>query len=96
MHVNKPIPRGWRLFFHVRGPSGFLNLDHEPVEGFVPLNKLRPGQWVRDRVRISVPSSWRGAFSVEMGLFQGGQRAEVSGAGQGKDSVKLTDVTLAP
>ena len=53
MHVTDTLPAGWRLYTHARldgNAAGFLNLDHEPVENFVPLARLRAGQWVRDRM----------------------------------------------
>ena len=49
LHAARPIPAGWRLFAHLVGPGRMLNADHEPVEGTMPLRRLRPGTFVRDR-----------------------------------------------
>ena len=92
LKVPAKIPPGWRLFTHARAQNGFfLNLDHEPVEGFVPLARLRPGQWVRDRIRINVPQSWPGnTVDVDVGLWKSGAgRVEVTGGGAMGDHVRV-------
>jgi arylsulfatase A-like enzyme len=88
MHVPARMPPGWRLFTHVAaiGPQGtvqrFLNADHEPVEGFVPLSRMRPGQYLRDRLRVTLPPGWpTGALEVRCGLWKGPVRAPVRGGG---------------
>lgn len=80
--VKRPI-RGWKLFTHLTASDGrFLNADHQPVEGMVPLEKLAAGQWVRDRVKVGVPASWpAGPLTVELGLYRGSERAKVRGGG---------------
>jgi arylsulfatase A-like enzyme len=93
------LPPGWRLYTHaLNSTGGFLNLDHDPVENFVPFPRLRPGQWVRDRIRFTVPPSWRpGTITVEAGLFRGRERARVRIAGQPDgDSVRAAAIVLAP
>ena len=95
LHVTGTLPAGWRLFFHVRSAAGFLNLDHEPVAGFVPLARLRPGHWVRDRVHFTIPPSWNGPVSVEVGLWKGSLRAPAHGPGAEGDHVTVARLTVA-
>ena len=33
-----------------------INADHEPVEGIVPLARLRPGTFVRDAIHVTLPA----------------------------------------
>ena len=76
-------PRGWRLFAHVVGPTGrMLNADHEPVEGTMPLARLRPGTFVRDRIHVTLPPDWPvGTDSASsVGLWRGTERAKAAGA----------------
>ena len=72
---------GWRVFTHVIAPDGRrLNLDHDPLEGLYPLKRMREGQWVRDRVKVTLPPNWpRGPLHVDVGLWKSPERAPVSG-----------------
>lgn len=88
MHVPARMPPGWRLFTHVMAtnPQGavlrFQNADHEPVEGFVPLARMRPGQYVRDRLQVVLPPGWPpGMLEIRYGLWKGPTRAPVRGGG---------------
>ena len=81
LHVRRRVPSGFRLFFHLRGQAGgFLNLDHDLIEGLVPTQRLRPGDYVRDRMRINVPPSFpTGPAALVVGLYKKAERAPVSG-----------------
>lgn len=81
LHARRRIPSGFRLFFHLRGSSGgFLNLDHDLIEGLVPPQRLRPGDYVRDRMRINLPPSFpTGPATLVIGLYKKAERAPVSG-----------------
>jgi hypothetical protein len=75
----KTIGAGWRFFFHLTGPAGFRNLDHVPVEGAMPPDRWRPGQRILDRVRLPFPAGTPpGTYQLLLGLYQGGQRMEVT------------------
>jgi choline-sulfatase len=77
--ARKRLPGGWRLFFHLEGPSGFRNLDHVPVEGLMPLPRWRPGQGIRDTQRIFLPSGGpRGTYTLYLGAFRGGEHLPVT------------------
>jgi arylsulfatase A-like enzyme len=81
LHARRRIPSGFRLFFHLRGQAGgFVNLDHDLVEGLVPPQRLRPGDYVRDRMRINIPPSFpAGPATLLVGLYKKAERAPVSG-----------------
>jgi arylsulfatase A-like enzyme len=88
---------GWKLFFHMEGPGGFRNLDHVPVEGAYPLERWRPGQRIRDRLRITFPSAAPGGpYTVFVGLFKGNQRAPVDPASSsdGANRVRLATIVV--
>ena len=72
------IEEGYRLFFHLEGPGGFRNLDHVMVEGAYPLERWRPGQYIRDRMTISTGAFMPvGTYSLYLGLWKGSQRLPV-------------------
>lgn len=75
------VPPGYRLFCHLIGPGGtFLNLDHEPLSGLLPIQRLRPGQHLRDVFSVTVPPAYpSGRWRLELGLFRRAERAPVSG-----------------
>ncbi len=85
--VLKGIARGetgWRLFTHLTSQKGaFVNADHDPLEGLLPPPRIRPGQYVRDVVKIPLPADFpTGPAFVDIGLYHvghAGERAPVSG-----------------
>jgi arylsulfatase A-like enzyme len=88
---------GWRLFFHLDGPGGFRNLDHVPVEGAYPLERWRPGQHIRDRLRITfTPAMAPGTYTLYLGLFKGGQRQPITpaSASDGRDRLRLATIVV--
>jgi arylsulfatase A-like enzyme len=99
LHADAAIPAGWHLFTHVVGPGGrMINADHEPVEGTVPLSRLRTGTWVRDRVRVQLPAGWPpGPVTVRVGLWRGAERAPASGPHAAADrAVDVARVAVHP
>lgn len=87
LHATAPIPKGWRLFTHVVAGGRMVNADHEPVEGTLPLARLRPGSYVRDRIRVTLPSGWpRVPTTVRVGLWRGNERAKTSGPNSRPDN----------
>jgi arylsulfatase A-like enzyme len=88
---------GWRLFFHMDGPTGFRNLDHVPVEGAYPMERWHSGQRIRDRLHIAfTPAMPPGSYSVYVGLFKGSARAPVTppSATDGHDRLKLATIVV--
>jgi RNA polymerase sigma factor (sigma-70 family) len=60
-----------RLFTHLVGPSGFMNLDHGPAGGAYPVARWRVGETVRDRFSISIPSQFSpGEYTLLTGFWQ--------------------------
>ena len=58
-----------------------INADHEPVEGTMPLARLQPGTFVRDRIHVTLPPDWPvGTTTLRVGLWRGSERAKASGA----------------
>jgi arylsulfatase A-like enzyme len=95
---NRPVPDGWRFFFHMTGPGGtFRNLDHVPVEGAMPPERWRPGQRILDRLRIPFPvGSPRGTYQVVVGLFRGSERLPItpSTLSDGNKALRLASIEV--
>ena len=97
--AGKPLPAGWRLFFHLEGPVGYRNLDHVPVDGLMPLERWRPGQTLRDRQRIPIPAGTPGGtYTLYLGAYRGAERLPVTPASlnDGKDRLRLLSFTVTP
>ena len=96
LRIDKTVPAGWWPFAHLSAPDGrFVNAD-PPRDGFVPLARAKPGQFIEWRVRSGVPSNWpAGPLTVEIGLFRGGQRAPTRGAGARGDFVRAATIEVA-
>jgi hypothetical protein len=76
---RKRLEGDWKLFFHLEGPGGFRNLDHVPVEGFMPPARWRPGQSIRDTMRIPFPPGGpRGTYTVYLGAYRGAAHLAVT------------------
>ena len=97
--AGKPLPTGWRLFFHLEGPVGYRNLDHVPVDGLMPLERWRPGQALRDRQRIPIPPGTQaGTYTLYVGAYRGPERLPVIPASlsDGKSRLRLLSFTVTP
>jgi hypothetical protein len=75
------VEPGWHLFMHLSSARGpFVNADHDLLDGLLPLPQVRPGQYVRDVVKIALPPGFPvGPAALELGLYRAGQRASVKG-----------------
>ncbi len=81
-HALAETPRNWQIFVHVDGPGGpRINRDHDPVEGGkYPVRLWLPGDYIRDRINIAIPVTYRpGIYTVYIGFFDGGDRMRVEG-----------------
>ncbi len=98
MHARRPIPTGWRLFTHVVAEDGrFLNADHQPVAGQLTLQKMRPGQYVRDPIETAVPRNWPpGSLTIRVGLFRGPERAVATGPRAADDHIAVATLRVVP
>jgi hypothetical protein len=78
--VQRRLGKGWRMFFHLEGPfGGTRNLDHEPIEGLMPLERWRPGQQIRDRFPIALPAGTPpGLYTLYLGATAAGERLPVT------------------
>lgn len=75
------IPAGYKLFAHLRAArGGFVNGDHDLIEGLLPPQRLQPGQFARDVMRLPVPPGFAvGEATLILGLYNRAGRATVSG-----------------
>ncbi len=100
------IPRHWRLFFHL-GPVGkkqFVNLDHVPVEGVLPLYLWKPDEFVQDTYRVRIPSRYRSGTVLRLyvGLWAPGKgRLPIHGSPgkiqtDGNKRLIVAEFSLAP
>ena len=70
------------MFFHFQGSLGdrraWMNLDHHPIEGLLPLRKMQKGQIIKDIQTIKVkPDFPSGTAKIYWGLFRGNNRLKV-------------------
>jgi hypothetical protein len=62
---------GCRLFVHLIGPGPFTNLDHTPAQGTHPVPRWRPGETIRDRFTIRIPTSFPpGTYTLLTGFWR--------------------------
>jgi hypothetical protein len=74
-----------------------INADHEPVEGTMPLSRVRAGTFVRDVIHVTLPPDWpAGTTTLRLGMWQGRERAKAAGAHASPDNaVEAATVTVA-
>jgi hypothetical protein len=76
--------RRYKVFLHLEGqgfPLRFLG-DHDPAGGFLPTDRWRQGQIIRDALRLRVPDDAKeGRVQAFLGLFEGDSRVRASPAG---------------
>jgi arylsulfatase A-like enzyme len=92
------VPDGYRLFTHFIGSSGRrINADHDPLENAFPLSRLETGMWLRDRIKIFLPSDFPpGPLHVEVGLFRKGDRVPAVGTHSRGGAVRVATLQVAP
>lgn len=81
-HALAESQRNWQIFVHVDGPGGpRINRDHDPVEGGkYPVRFWQAGDYVRDRINVAIPVTYRpGIYTVYLGFFDGGDRMRTEG-----------------
>ncbi|MFN3201832.1 MAG: carbohydrate-binding family 9-like protein [Bradymonadia bacterium] len=71
------------LFVHLQGrpndSQAWMNLDHHPVEGLLPLRKLKKGQIVKDVQTFTIrPDFTPGDAGLYWGLWRGNHRLKIS------------------
>jgi hypothetical protein len=70
------------IFVHFQGKKNdrkaWMNLDHHPVEGLLPLRQLEKGQIVKDVQRVTVPADFTaGEAKLYWGLWRGEYRLKI-------------------
>ena len=98
--VKRRLGKGWRLFFHLEGPfGGSRNLDHEPVDGLMPIERWRPGQQIRDRFKVTLPvGAPPGLYTLYIGAFRATERLPVAppALADGRDRMRLFRFSVRP
>lgn len=100
LKAEKRVPAGYKLFVHMRGTNGgFVNADHDLLGGLLPLQRLRPGMYVKDETKVLIPAGFPvGRAQIVMGLYRKQERMPVEGDAQtalvGDKSLLLLDVTV--
>jgi arylsulfatase A-like enzyme len=98
--VQQRLGKGWRMFFHLDGPfGGSRNLDHEPVEGLMPLERWRPGQQIRDRFKIPLPPGTPpGLYTLYLGAYHAAERLPVTppALADARNRLRLLQFTVRP
>ncbi len=86
-HVIADSTRNWQLFVHTDGQGPRINGDHEGVNGKYPTRYWQAGDYINDQITINVPLTYRpGAYTVFMGLFDGGDRMRLEGGDHDRDN----------
>lgn len=97
LHSNERLPDGYVLFTHIIGANGFMiNADHQPLENLYPLSRMRPGTFIRDKVKVQLPPNFpTGRLTVEVGLWKRPLNAPARGPHSTRDKVQVlqTEVT---
>lgn len=81
LRALRRIPAGYKMFAHFRGAhGGFVNGDHDLITGLLPPQRLQPGQYVRDVMRLPVPPGFAsGEATLIIGLYNRDGRVTVAG-----------------
>ena len=80
------------LFVHVLHQGKFLNEDHVPANGALPLDKWEEGRYVIDEHTIHIPGTWKtGEAELAIGFWskKSKRRYEVSADGMEVDEKRL-------
>jgi hypothetical protein len=95
LHATQPIPSGWQLSTRVTTPGHTVNADHEPVDGLLPLSRLPPRRFVRDRFKIALPSSWPAEPTrIVIGLRRGTEHVTTGPNAVPEDAIQVAQFTV--
>jgi 4-amino-4-deoxy-L-arabinose transferase-like glycosyltransferase len=66
-----PVPYDATMFVHLRGEDGdaLAQVDRQPLNGRFPTSYWLPGQVITDVVHLSVPETYSGALTLNIGLY---------------------------
>ena len=93
------------MFVHLQGGASdraaWMNLDHNPIDGLLPLRDLKKGQIVKDVQKIKIKDDFTpGKATIYWGLFRGDYRLKITNAAKvkhdGKNRVKVATLTILP
>lgn len=90
-----PIPANYTVFVHLLDEQGRLaaGADAPPDGGRFPTSAWKPGEIVEDRHSLAVPATARGAYRLEVGLYEpaSGRRLALAGGG---DAVMIGSIVV--
>ncbi|MCC7353887.1 MAG: hypothetical protein IT330_09035 [Anaerolineae bacterium] len=68
----REVATNYKAFVHLVGEEGQVVAQHDgdPVGGFTPTTRWRPGEVVADRHRLPLPPDERGVYRLKAGLYQ--------------------------
>lgn len=70
--VEGRLLRNYDIFIHFDGPGGRFHGDHKPLDDAYPTTYWRPGDYVKDVYRRSVPVYQKaGTYHIKLGMYQG-------------------------
>lgn len=95
----RPVPWDYVVFLHLRGPQRVLNFDHSLDHGRWAMPELKPGQVVREDLRLNIPGDAPpGNYRLVVGLWDPHFTREplyvVHGQGEGGREVELAEVKV--
>ena len=96
-----PVPAGYNLFVHLGPghPTAFVNLDHVPVDGTLPLAKWRPGDFISDEQVFELPQTMPSGQPLKLTLgfwSEKDGRAKVHAEGReiGDNALVVTTIAI--
>jgi len=88
---------GFKVFTHLSGgkKKGFVNADHDPVNGKFKPDRWAPGDIIRDTHTVTIPGDWEQPHvTIYTGLFKGKKRMKVTGPSGGDNRVKAAVIPV--
>jgi len=88
---------GFKVFTHLSGgkKKGFVNADHDPVNGKFKPDRWAPGDIIRDTHTVTIPGDWKQPHvTIYTGLFKGKKRMKVTGPSGGDNRVKAAVIPV--
>jgi hypothetical protein len=66
-----PVPYDATMFVHVKGKDGntLAQVDRQPLNGRFPTSYWLPGQVITDVVHLSVPDTYKGPLTLNIGMY---------------------------
>jgi len=68
----REVATNYKAFVHLVGKDGQIIAQHDgdPVGGFTPTTRWRPGEIIPDRHRLPLPDDTKGMYRLKAGLYR--------------------------